>query len=313
MPGTNLSTGAAKVCAVVVTFNRKSLLKDCLVALLTQSRPLDEVIVIDNASTDGTEEAMRAGFPGLTYLRLTENQGGAGGFHEGMRLAFSKGHDWIWVMDDDAVPRTHALERLLDSPLAQRGDVYGLASAVLNNDGSISILHRRRFDPRTFKAEAIPVDSYRGDCFEMDEASFVGLLIRRKAVGDVGFPLKEFFIYYDDTEYSLRLRRHALLVTVPNSLIIHGEQTAVVPHSVSRRYPLNWKMYYGIRNRVFVYGKYGGHGVAFYRFVIMSSAYEIKETLLYRCSKSASLKIVVVAVAHGLLGRLGKNSRFLPP
>lgn len=88
-----------KVAAVVVTYNRKELLRECLQALLNQTRPLDEIIVVDNASTDGTDQMIPEEFPQITHVRLPENIGGAGGFHEGMKLAYEKGHDWIWVMD----------------------------------------------------------------------------------------------------------------------------------------------------------------------------------------------------------------------
>lgn len=89
--------GDVKVAAVVVTYNRKELLRECLNALLNQTRPLDEIIVIDNASTDGTQEMIAKEFPYITYVLMSENIGGAGGFHEGMKLAYEKGYDWIWV------------------------------------------------------------------------------------------------------------------------------------------------------------------------------------------------------------------------
>ncbi len=83
------------ICAVVPTFNRKVLLTACLTALLSQTRPLDEIILIDNASTDGTEELVKARFSQVTYVKLPENTGPAGGVGAGMRLAYEKGHDWI--------------------------------------------------------------------------------------------------------------------------------------------------------------------------------------------------------------------------
>ena len=112
------------VCAFVLTRNRKALLEECVRALLVQTHPVDEVIVLDNASTDGTEEHLRAAGlldePRLRFERREENTGGAGGFREGVRLAVAAGRDWIWLMDDDAEPRPDALERLLAA--ARDGD-----------------------------------------------------------------------------------------------------------------------------------------------------------------------------------------------
>jgi len=108
-----------KIAAVVVTYNRKDLLKECLDALLNQTRPLDSIILIDNASTDGTPEFLKEkGYldnPKIDYVRLPENTGGAGGFHEGVKRGYEKGYDWLWLMDDDALPEKSSLNNLLDA------------------------------------------------------------------------------------------------------------------------------------------------------------------------------------------------------
>ena len=120
------------IAAIVVTFNRKALLTHCLQALLAQSAPLWRIVVIDNASTDGTETALRqAGLldqPIIHYTRLPENIGGAGGFAHGMQLAFDAGAEWFWLMDDDAMAEREALAALL-ALAPQPEHVYG-SSAV---------------------------------------------------------------------------------------------------------------------------------------------------------------------------------------
>ena len=116
-----------RVCAVIVTYNRKALLKECLEAVLAQTRPPDHVLVVDNASTDGTAEMLREEFPQVEVLRLPENQGGAGGFHEGMKRAYEEGFDWLWLMDDDTIPRPEALEALLERFAEVLAEVEGEA------------------------------------------------------------------------------------------------------------------------------------------------------------------------------------------
>jgi len=111
--GVNMMVDNFKVAAVVVTYNRKDLLIQCIEALLNQTRPPDEIIVVDNSSTDGTYQIIPHRFPHVTYVRLPENIGGSGGFHEGMKLAHEKGYDCIWVMDDDATPEVNALKYLI--------------------------------------------------------------------------------------------------------------------------------------------------------------------------------------------------------
>ena len=130
------------VCAVVVTYNRKNLLIECLEAIRKQTRPVDAIYIIDNASTDGTPELLLEkgyikelpptnltgpwektfeiknltdGKPiKLHYVRMHENTGGAGGFHEGVKRAYERKYDWLWLMDDDVEALRDGLEQMLE-------------------------------------------------------------------------------------------------------------------------------------------------------------------------------------------------------
>src|SRR5579859_6477154 len=99
------------ITAVVVTFNRLSLLKECIAGLKRQTVSLQEIIVVNNGSSDGTAGWL-AGEEGL-HVITQENLGGAGGQHTGIGRAMEHGADWIWLMDDDAEPYPDALEKLL--------------------------------------------------------------------------------------------------------------------------------------------------------------------------------------------------------
>lgn len=308
-----LSAKADKICAVVVTYNRKALLKDCLTALMNQTRRLNEIFVIDNASTDGTDSLVKTCFPAITYVKLDNNVGGAGGFHDGMKLAFEKGYDWIWVMDDDAVPMSDALDKLASSPAMTRDKVYGLASAVLNRDESICLLHRRMLDRKNMKEKAIDSIKYKEQYFEMDTASFVGFLINRKAIKEAGLPLKSFFIYFDDTEYSLRIRQRGILVTVPDSKIIHGVGETNSGKWIERfRNPPDWKQYYLIRNQIYTFKKHGKPGLANYIKPLVAMAAGMGITLFFGRYKIQRMKIMFCGTIDGLRGKLGKTTAFLP-
>ena len=303
---------AERICAVVVTYNRKTLLEECMTALLSQTKHLDEIIVIDNASSDGTDELMKTKFAGITYVNLSENIGGAGGFHEGMKLAYEKGYDWIWVMDDDAIPMADALQKLLDCPVRLKNQVYALASAVLNRDGTIYTAHRRIFDAKAMREKIIEAGKYEQDYFEMDTASFVGFLISHKAIEQIGLPLKEMFIYFDDTEYSLRIRKKGIMFTVPTSKIVHGEQTKSLKDSPWGQPPSGWKKYYAIRNKIYTYRKHGKPSLACYVDLLMVTSNDIRKTLCSNRNRSYNIRLSLCATFDGLRGKLGKNARFLP-
>ncbi len=211
-----------KVAAVVVTYNRKDLLKECLQALLTQTRPLDEIIVIDNASTDRTDKMVPKEFPQVTYVRLPENIGGAGGFHEGMKLAYEKGYDWIWVMDDDAIPESRALERLLVNLSSLH--TAGIVASFVKSQSGVSPAFRL---PKTFREGIkhglhVPIPANYSNPFSVDLLPFVGVLISRGVITMVGLPRKSFFLYFDDTDFFLRTRANKFQICIiPDSVIDH--------------------------------------------------------------------------------------------
>nr|MDQ5807787.1 glycosyltransferase [Actinomycetota bacterium] len=113
------------IWAVIVTRDRLALLEQCLEAVRAQARRPDRVLVVDNASSDGTA-AWLAEQDDVEVLRLEENVGGAGGFHAGLERAHREGAEWMWLMDDDTIPRPDALEALLrpgDDDLILRASV----------------------------------------------------------------------------------------------------------------------------------------------------------------------------------------------
>jgi len=189
------------VAAVVVTYNRKNLLRECLQALLAQTRPLDEIIVIDNASTDGTDQMVPNEFPQVTYVRLPENIGGAGGFHEGMRLAHKKGFDWIWLMDDDGLPMPLALFELISKAERHGLEIVGPLVCDTEDDaklafglsGGITTVE----DARRSANDGIIMGTLN---------PFNGTLIARHVLEKIGYVKKEMFIWGDEVEYLLRAK-----------------------------------------------------------------------------------------------------------
>jgi rhamnopyranosyl-N-acetylglucosaminyl-diphospho-decaprenol beta-1,3/1,4-galactofuranosyltransferase len=211
------------VCALVVTYNRKELLAECLDAILGQTRPLEQLLVVDNASTDGTPELLRErGYlerPGLRYLRLDENGGSSGGFAHGFEAARASAADWLWVMDDDAEPTPDCLRMLLDSAPAADPATVCVCPKVVYPDGSLNDVMRADFRRRL---RPLPESRYRpGHHPTLGVSSFVGPLYRMAAVRALDPPKAEFFVWGDDVEYSLRLGRLGWIRLIPESVIVH--------------------------------------------------------------------------------------------
>src|SRR5205823_8485046 len=214
-----MSSGSVQ--AVVVTHTRKGLLVGCLAGIARQSQPVRGVLVVDNASTDGTEEALAKSGLGaqlrLDYLRLERNGGGAEGFHYGVRHSLASGADWIWLMDDDCEPAATTLATLLGSPRAADPDAVLLAPIVRSPDGEVLPLNRGWIRRRWFRSplRGLSPEHYLRDEVQVDHVSLVGPLVRMRAAAVEAAPRREFFIRYDDLEWVSRLRRHGRLWLLP--------------------------------------------------------------------------------------------------
>jgi GT2 family glycosyltransferase len=245
MPDASSSLAPA-VVAVVVTYNRRELLAECLQALAAQTRPPDRTIVVDNASTDGTADFVRAEHPRVQLLALAENQGGAGGFHEGLKTAHTAGAQWTWLMDDDTIAEPDALEQLL-SALDDLGPLRApalLSSKVVWTDGSLHPMNHPGFVNN--RVDWFVTASAHG-LLPLRAATFVSLLVHRSAIDELGLPHKHFFIWSDDIEYTARITRRRAGYLVPRSVVVHKTKTAYTAVTSS-----GGRFYYHVRNSIYM-------------------------------------------------------------
>lgn len=290
-----------RVAAVVVTYNRKDLLLECVDAILAQTvSTLCDVIVIDNLSTDGTTEALapyvRDG--SVTYVRMEQNLGGAGGFQRGMREAVERDYDYVWAMDDDCLPRPDALEYLVAYAEALEGQFGFLSSKVLWKDGSICKMNVQR------RSIYKPLDDFDHTAQALQVATFVSFFAPTRVVREVGLPIKEFFIWTDDWEYSRRISRRYPCYFVAESVVVHqcaqNRNTNIVDEADNARFGRYRGMY---RNSLYLYRREGLPGwlYAFTR----AGSHLAKIWLKSPSAKLERTKTVVRGTADGV--------RFNPP
>jgi GT2 family glycosyltransferase len=241
-----------RIAAVVVTYNRPVELRKVILALKKQSRSLDQIIVLDNAC-EVPAAATLSNVEKIEVIRSSVNSGGAGGFALGLEAALRHSPDWIWLMDDDAVPRNDALAELLNAIPKVPGRAGALCSSVYE-DGELALVHRRSYSPVLVHEVSVARSYYEQNLTEIDTGSFVGFMVRSVAVRQIGVPEKDFFLAYDDTEYSLRLIRNGWRNwLVPASGIDHLRTR----QSRLRTSSFGSKHYYNIRNRIVVALRYG--------------------------------------------------------
>jgi rhamnopyranosyl-N-acetylglucosaminyl-diphospho-decaprenol beta-1,3/1,4-galactofuranosyltransferase len=217
--------GEPRVAVVVVTFNRRELLLESLAAVQGQTRAPDVVLVVDNASTDGTAAAVRESFPAVQFpsvqlTELSQNTGGAGGFACGTALALAGGADLIWLMDDDTVPEPGALSALLAARRDYPGPTPALvASRVVWTDGRAHPMNTPRPKPFASKAELSAAAAI--GCVPIRSASFVSILVDAAVARERGLPQADYFLWNDDFEFTTRVLRGQVGLLCPASVVVH--------------------------------------------------------------------------------------------
>ena len=212
-----------RIAAIVVTYNRIKLLKQCIEHLQMQTYPCD-ILIVNNASTDETEqvvEEMIDRFPNLKYRNTGANIGGAGGFNFGMKWAVQDGYDYLWVMDDDCLPKEDSLKELVKADEILLGNYGWLASAVFWKDGSICKMNIPR------KTMFKNVDDFQTPLVEVKMASFVSLFVQARIVKEYGLPIKEFFIWTDDWEFTRRISINERCYLVNQSIVVHHSSSNI--------------------------------------------------------------------------------------
>ena len=295
------------ITAVIVTFNRKALLLRCLEAILSQTRPPDRILVVDNASGDGTVEALHSAgllaHEHVELLALEDNTGGAGGFAAGMAHAVSNGSDWVWIMDDDGVPYADALERLDEIDLDEC-NLYG--SVAVSGDRlswPMVPIGGRSADTIWLTAELKAVQS-------VQFIPFLGLMVSRAITQRIGVPDAGFFLAADDVDYCFRARR------LGAEILLIGPSR--IEHPASERYRIwlpgrpfyslrlaPWKRYYDVRNRILVARTH--YGLATYYQTIPASFLRLWGAMVHERHRLQQLWAFFAGMIDGLLGRKGRR------
>jgi rhamnopyranosyl-N-acetylglucosaminyl-diphospho-decaprenol beta-1,3/1,4-galactofuranosyltransferase len=339
-----------KVCAVVVTYNRKEQLKECLKALLDQTRPLDALLIVDNGSTDNTpellleqayidhlpknditapylissiktvrkqvgghlqdeskQETYRDYDLNVMYVRMHKNTGGAGGFHEGVKMGYELGNDWLWLMDDDGLPDKDALSNLLRNK-SKGNFLNALVLDVEERDKlSFSLFSPKNKLPIKTKSEAF--ENSEDGAIQGQANPFNGTLISNTLISKIGLPMKEMFIWGDEAEYQERAMRSGLgVATIISAIHYHPKARTKQLEIPITSLNITWsgipfKDYCNIRNTVYIHKKY-------YKKSVLTT---MMKYLIFFAFKPnlAGFGIWFNATFDGLFNRWGREKNYL--
>jgi len=309
----------AKVCVVIVTYNRKDLLLNLLEKLTKQTHRVEEIIIVDNHSADGTfalllskgiikeaveNEITESEWEGIriNYYLNSENTGGSGGFEKAFQLALGHNCDYIWAMDDDVEPENDCLEMLLNNIdvdskvcIPSRNDENWTDELVIHYDLSNPFL----FNIKQYKT-VVNSNMVKEDTVIVEDFPLEGPLISIDVARSVGTPNSKYFIMYDDTDFAHRLSKYTSIKYVKNARL-HRKLT--VPKAKNSEW--TWKEYYLLRNS-FVFDKCYGSNIFVRRCRPLISCFaKIVSAICQR--KLFRVKIICKAYNDAIHNRLGKR------
>ncbi len=303
-----------KVDAIIVTYNRLEKLKHALECYEHQTIPFRNVIVVDNHSTDGTTAFLKEWeqIPrqfGKHVLYLDSNYGGSGGFYEGEKYALTLEPDWVFISDDDAYPEKKMVEKFHLFFVKHQGEtISAICASVIDMDGNIIYDCRSRFqvDKKGVHQQLVDAEEYEKAYFELNCFSYVGIFINAEGLRKKGLVNKDFFIYQDDIEHSIRLSGFGTMYCVPDIIVTHDslpqEKTSKAILSASL-----WKEYYAVRNRAYLLLKH---------YPCAGRSFIINTLLNIRARKGKSLSAVAKMALEGIKdarnGEMGVHPTYRP-
>ena len=295
------------VAAVVVTYNRKELLKKNITMLLKQERKPDKIIIVDNHSSDGTQKEIEREFSStydiFDYQYLSHNSGGGGGFEYGVRHACQTKCDLIWLMDDDGQPLDEntlvmLLKKMYENDLEHKPFV--LNSLVLHDNETLCFCLGETSDRK--KVEQSATDGFIRNLIN----PFNGTLISRELIDLIGYPNGALVLYGDEADYSRRaIEAGVFVATVIDSLYHHPKnekRMSIFGKDLSVTGTATWKYYYLCRNRVYQLKK-EQKWFDCIEFIIKKSLLAV----LAEKRKIESLKYIWRGFMDGMRGKLGAN------
>lgn len=305
-----------RFAVVIVTYNRLKLLKECISNVLEQTIPFDNIIIVNNCSTDGTdsylEQLKRENInnDNINIINMDENIGGSGGFYYGLKKSVELNNDWTLLIDDDAIISTDYNELISTFINENSSGKFSAVSGTVCVGKEIDTNHRSNsISNFRLKVSHIDKKEYDKEFFDYDFTSFCGVYISNRVIGEIGYPCKEYFIWHDDTEYSIRLRKSGKIRNINAAKLDHrvNFNTKGVDNQ------LNWKTYYGIRNMTDLTKRhYSVMGQIYTYFLHSLSLYKFKFKIHKSDVDKKNIQLYKDALYDGKNSILGKNKKYLP-
>jgi len=309
------------IAAVVVTYNRKKLLMECLGGLIHQTRKLDCIYIIDNNSNDGTFISLKENhfiseneaFENyeyyskkilkltdksivIIYIRLYENTGSSGGQYEGIINASKDGYDWVWLMDDDVEPKHSSLEKMITSLKNRRNENIACVVPLREYDNGDIVYGHEKILTHKFFSKSIYKKPYNDF---IERMTLEGPLIKVEEALKASTHLQQYFILYDDVDLAYKISRNKKIYFDITAIMIKKIR---IPREIYKN-GSEWKQYYRYRN-LLVFAKNNFS----YNFIIPLIYHYLREIMyvIYK-RKFKYIAVLYIALLDVINGNIGKT------
>ena len=280
-----------KTITIVVTYNRLQLLSECINALRNQTHRCDKILVINNGSTDDTENWLRKQRD-VEFISQG-NTGSAGGFYTGIKWAYDNGYTWVWCMDDDGYPKEDALEKLLKA--------HNPDDLCLLNCAVVDKVNKRKLVWRT--KQYTTLDEIDCELIYGKGHPFNGTLIHRKIIEEAGLPEKKLFLWGEETEYYYRITRKNKFKVATVTSSIHYHPTSFFSIRKDWDFKNSWKMYFYVRNRLAIHkSKFKNRPYAILNYTCFVLAFFIANLLFQKTNKLQKAAFILRPVTDAVKG-----------
>jgi GT2 family glycosyltransferase len=297
---------------VICNYNKKNDALACIRSILESKFQDYDIYVVDNASTDGSAEAIRNAYgEQVTLLVNQENLGGSGGFNTGLRDAFQKGYPYLMCVDNDALLDENAVGNLL--AFLQEHSETGIAAAKIYHREAPDYVQQfgQKIDFENFCTDVTYLNAYEDGSMPeyvyTDAVAACALMIRRSVIEKIGFMPEENFLYWDDTEWCYLCNRAGWKVaSVGNAMALHAM-------GAKKELENTFPTYYAWRNWIRFFMRYTEPGDwEAMAGTFLDSMFQIVYEGLHKGEKNRSRTVMLAYddALHGVTGKAGENRIF---
>ncbi|MBK9050661.1 MAG: glycosyltransferase family 2 protein [Chloroflexi bacterium] len=213
------------VFTVILNTNRRDDTLACLAALHHSTYKRHTIIVLDNASTDGSAEAIKAEFPRVELIHLKENKGYAGNNNVGIAAAVAQGADWVYVLNEDTIQAPDCLDHLV--AVGESDPTIGIVGPMVYHADNPDVIQSAGgwIDHHWQAGHKGQNDPDKGQFAEPHAVAWVSgcaIMVRREVIEQLGMLDEHFFYYWEETEWCVRTKRAGWkIMHVPQARLWH--------------------------------------------------------------------------------------------